>query len=207
MAARRVTPKTKIFELSVVLQHLDPPVRRQVQVPGEITLAELHRVLQVAMGWDDDHLHEFDVAGARYGSPDFGLGGVADETQAKLFRLVGEGDQLEYVYDFGDGWTHAVTVEQVLPVEPQRRYPRCLAGQRACPPEDVGGPWGYAEFLAAITDPGHDEHDNLLDWNGGSFDPETFDATAVDQAFDRMGWIPLRSTAPAAGTTSASSSP
>lgn len=199
MASRRVTAKTKIFELSVVLQNVRPPVRRRVQVPGEITLAELHQVLQLAMGWTDSHLHEFDVAGTRYGSqdPDFGLDEVADETKVKLFRLVGEGDQLEYVYDFGDGWAHTVTVEKVLAIEAGVRYPRCVSGRRACPPEDVGGPWGYGEFLGAIADPEHAEHAEFLDWVGGGFDPEAFHTAEADEAFDLIAWVPLRSSAAA----------
>jgi hypothetical protein len=203
MASRRVTAKTKIFELSLVLQEVGPAVGRVVQVPGEITLAGLHQVIQVAMGWTNDHLHEFAVAGNRYGWPDAGFDDeVVDEAKVKLFRLVGAGDRFEYVYDFGDGWIHVVTVEKVLAAEPGQRYPRCVSGQRACPPEDVGGPCGYEEFRSAIADPGHPEHAEFLDWVGGGFDPEAFDAVAVDRAFDRLAWVPLPP--PVSDSTSAS---
>lgn len=129
---------------------------------------------------------------------------VGDGAKVKLFRLAEVGDQFEYVYDFGDGWSHVLTVEQVLPAEPGQRYPRCLFGQRACPPEDVGGPWGYEEFRAAIADPGHPEHQEFLDWAGGGFDPEAFDVVAVDQAFDRLAWVPLPSSVPASTPDSSS---
>jgi hypothetical protein len=161
MSVGRVTAKTKIFEIKIELREVRPPVVRRVQVPGEITLAGLHQVVQVAMGWTDSHLHEFDVDGARYGLPDpeWDAGEVADEAQAKLFRLVGQGGRVDYVYDFGDGWTHRLTVEKVLAAEPGVSYPRCVSGRRACPPEDVGGPWGYDGFLERLPPPQRDWRD------------------------------------------------
>ena len=116
MSVGRVTAKTKIYEIEIELREVRPAVLRRVQVPGELSLAGLHAVVQVAMGWTDSHLHEFDVAGARYGlpDPDWDGGEVADEARVKLFRLLGQGDRVGYVYDFGDGWTHRLTVEKVL---------------------------------------------------------------------------------------------
>ena len=137
-----MTAKTKIFEIKIELREVRPAVLRRVQVPGDMTLAGLHEVVQVAMGWTDSHLHEFEVNGARYGQPDpdWDDGEVADEAKVMLFRLLGQGDRVGYVYDFGDGWTHRLTVEKVLAPEPGLQYPRCVSGRRACPPEDVGGP-------------------------------------------------------------------
>jgi hypothetical protein len=194
MTAGRVTAKTKIFELSVVLREVRPPVRRRVQVPGEITLAQLHDVLQLALGWTDSHLHEFRVGKDRYGcpDPDWGDDDVADESKVKLFRLVGQAGQVVvYLYDFGDGWTHDITVEKVLAPQPGTGYPRCVSGRRACPPEDVGGPWGYEHFLGAISDPSHDEHAEWLEWVGGGFDPDEFDLDEVNEVFEAMAWSPL----------------
>ncbi len=195
--ARRVSAKTRIFQLKIQLRGVRPPVWRRVLVPGEMGLAELHEVVQVAMGWSNSHLHEFEVGGARYGvpDPDWGLGEVADESRVKLFRVAQEGSRLRYAYDFGDGWEHEVTVEKVAGRQPGTRYPRCIAGRRACPPEDVGGPWGYQDFLAAVGDPGHGEHEQWVEWVGGGFDPAEFDVAAVDKALDALAWVdgPVRS--------------
>jgi hypothetical protein len=189
-AVRRVTAKTRVFQLKIQLRDVRPPVWRRVLVPGEMSLAELHEVVQTAMGWTDSHLHEFEVDGARYGmpDPDWGSDEVADEARVKLFRVAREGSRLRYAYDFGDGWQHDVTVESVAGRQLGMRYPCCIAGRRACPPEDVGGPWGYQEFLAAVSDAGHDEHDHWLEWAGGSFDPAEFDVAAVDKALDAFAW-------------------
>lgn len=102
-----------------------------------------------------------------------------------------EGERLTYRYDFGDDWDHLITVEKILAPEPGVRYPRCVAGRRACPPEDVGGPWGYQEFLAAMADPAHDDHQHYRDWIGGTYDAAEFSAAEADEAFDTIGWQPL----------------
>jgi Plasmid pRiA4b ORF-3-like protein len=119
---------------------------------------------------------------------------VADESRVKLFRVAREGSRLRYAYDFGDGWQHDVTVEKVLSRQPGTRYPCCLAGRRACPPEDVGGPWGCRDFLVAVSDPGHDEHEQWMEWAGGRFDPAEFDLADVDKALGAFAWAdsPLR---------------
>jgi hypothetical protein len=95
------------------------------------------------------------------------------------------------MYDFGDGWSHRITVEKVLAPQPGIRYPRCVSGRRSCPPEDVGGPWGYGEFLTAISDSGHAEHEQFLEWVGGGFDPDEFDLDEVNEALEAMAWAPL----------------
>jgi hypothetical protein len=132
MPAGRITPKTTIFQLEISLTGVRPPVWRRVLVPGETTLAELHDVVQVAMGWTDSHLHEFEVDDARYGvpDPDWDDDDVKDESRTKLFRVAGSGSKLRYTYDFGDNWRHDITVEKVLPPEPGVRYPRCTSGRR-----------------------------------------------------------------------------
>jgi hypothetical protein len=193
MPVGRVTAKTKIFEIKIELREVRPAVVRRVQVPGEITLAGLHQVVQVVMGWTDLHLHEFDVDGARYGlpDPDWDVDEVADEAGVKVFGLVGQGGRMGYVYDFGDGWTHRLTVEKVLAAEPGVSYPRCVSGRRACPPEDVGGPWGYDGFLEAMADPSHPEHEHYREWAGGPFDPAAFDLDEVNEELAGLAWRPL----------------
>jgi hypothetical protein len=89
--------------------------------------------------------------------------------------------KIGYTYDFGDNWEHTVTIEKTLDAEPTAKYPRCTAGKRACPPEDCGGPWGYGEFLTAISDPQHERHEELLEWIDGEFDPEAFDVNDVNR--------------------------
>jgi pRiA4b ORF-3-like protein len=205
MPVGRVTAKTKIFEIKIELREVRPAVVRRVQVPGEMSLAGLHAVVQAAMGWTDSHLHEFEIAGARYGQPDpdWDDGEVGDEAKTKLFRVAGQGGRLGYVYDFGDGWTHTLTVEEVLAPEPGVRYPRCVSGRRACPPEDVGGPWGYDGFLAAMADPAHPEHDEYRGWVGGPFDPAAFNLDEVNEQLAGLAWRPLPSSA---GTSSSGAS-
>ncbi|WP_267939110.1 plasmid pRiA4b ORF-3 family protein [Pseudonocardia dioxanivorans] len=182
--------------MEIVLVEVAPSVRRRVQVPGEIDLAVLHGVVQSVMGWTNSHLHEFEIAGRRYGipDPDRPSQGVADETKAKLFRLVKAGDRFGYIYDFGDNWTHEIAVEAVETAEPGVRYPRCVAGQGACPPEDVGGIWGYEDFQAALADPAHPDHAERLEWAGGPFDPNRFDPDEADRALEWLAWRPLAST-------------
>jgi hypothetical protein len=170
-----------IYQIKVTLNGSKPPIWRRIQVRGEITLAKLHSILQVVMGWQDYHLHAFRVDGMQYGQPDPDLPMRSDKS-VKLAQLIpGEKFKFRYEYDFGDSWEHVLTVEKVLPPEPEAHYPRCLAGKRACPPEDVGGIWSYPNFLEAIRNPEHPQHEELLDWIGGDFDPEAFDLEAVNR--------------------------
>jgi Plasmid pRiA4b ORF-3-like protein len=194
VAAQRITAKTKIFQLKIQLARISPPIWRRVLVPGEVDLGELHAIIQTAFGWTDSHLHEFEVGRDRYGTPDrdWGRDDVADESGVRLFRLVREGEKLTYTYDFGDGWEHWITVEKVTAPAAGARYPTCTAGRRACPPEDVGGPWSYPDFCEAIKNPEHPEHEERLEWVGGSFDPDAFDLAATGAALTYFAWTPLR---------------
>lgn len=184
MPAFRKQSQAPIYQLKVTLRDSKPPIWRRVQLPADITLHKLHRVLQTVMGWTDSHLHQFVVDGEIYGEPDpaFDLD-VKSERRARLHQIVrGEKDKFIYEYDFGDGWEHVVLLEKVLPTEPGARYPVCLTGRRACPPEDVGGVWGYAEFLGTIGDETHPEHEEMLEWVGREFDPEHFDLEDTNAA-------------------------
>jgi hypothetical protein len=165
-------------QLKVTLLDVRPPVWRRITVPATITLPDLHDAIQTAMGWTDSHLHEFEIGRIRYGRPDPDFASdVRPEAGVRLLENVGEGERISYVYDFGDDWRHDVDVEKVLP--PGAEVPVCLAGRRRCPPEDVGGPLGYADFLAAYGDPAHPDHEDLRDWAGDSFEPDHFDAGEV----------------------------
>jgi Plasmid pRiA4b ORF-3-like protein len=165
-----------VYWLKATIMGTKPSVWRRVIVPGEITLAGLHDVLQAAFGWWDCHLHEFEIGGVRYGVDDGEDGHPPqNERRTRQCDVAVADSSFVYVYDFGDDWRHKVTVEKVLPASPNTRYPLCTDGRRACPPEDCGGTWGYRQFLTAIRDPGHAGHESMLEWVGGQFDSEAFD--------------------------------
>lgn len=188
MPAKKTSSPAVIYQLKVTLKHFRPPIWRRIQVADEITLAQLHAILIAVMGWADYHLHDFTIGGARYSEPsEEDWEPVKDERRYRLNQIVsGEKFKFVYQYDFGDSWDHEIRLEKMLPPETDAQYPRCVAGARACPPEDVGGVWGYAEFLDAIHDPEHEEHDRYLEWIGGEFDPEAFDLSAVNAALRRL---------------------
>ena len=193
--ARRASSIT-IYELKIILQEIRPPVWRRVQVPAKVRLNCLHDVFQIVMGWTDSHLHQFEKDGANYAVPydEFEPDGldVIDTSTVSLDTLLKiEGDSLVYLYDFGDSWGHDVVVEKIFPGDEQSVRPRCLAGERHCPPEDVGGVPGYEEFLEVIFDPTHEEHAHMVRWAGGRFQPEGFDLAAVNKRLSRMRW-PVR---------------
>ena len=130
----------KIFQLKVTLKHARPAIWRRLQVPGDLRLGKLHAVLQDAFGWTSSHLHQFIVGETVIGMPDLdAFEPVVDERKIRLDEIAQAKSRFVYEYDFGDSWEHQVVVEKVLPVEAGVRYPRCLAGERACPPEDCGG--------------------------------------------------------------------
>jgi len=184
------SPSTdQVFQFKITLKDSKPPIWRRIQVQDG-TLDELHEHIQTAMGWTNSHLHQFEIDGQRYGDPQLLDDGFldfdcVDSTVTKISDVVptdGRRFRLLYEYDFGDGWLHEVLFEGCTPAEPGQRYPMCVKGRRACPPEDVGGVWGYEEFLQALSDPNHERHAALLEWSG-PFDPDAFDA---DEATQRM---------------------
>jgi hypothetical protein len=176
------TEPVAIYQLKITLEHIRPPIWRRIQVPGAVLLPHLHRLIQTVMGWEDAHLHAFRVGNTSYGQPDSDLNDwMQDERRVRLAQIApAEKSKFRYEYDFGDDWHHIVVVEKISPVERGKIYPVCLTGKRACPPEDCGGPWGYSEFLEAISNPEHEQHEELLEWIGGEFDPEAFDVASVN---------------------------
>jgi hypothetical protein len=190
MPRRSPPARAPIFQLKVTLEGVKPPVWRRLLVPADIPLHTLHAVLQEAMGWTDSHMHQFSLRDRRFGAPldDSVLGepGMEDERKVRLQELVGLGQSLRYEYDFGDGWLHSVLVEQQLEPDPRFTYPSCTGGARACPPEDCGGPLGYARLLKILKDSSHPEHDDTVTWLGGVFDPNGFDLNSVNMALAAM---------------------
>jgi hypothetical protein len=187
---KMATKPNQIYQLKVSLDGIHPPIWRRIQVSGNTSLLKLHDILQIVMGWEDYHLHMYTIQGSIYGNPaddEFGELGTIDEARVKLRQVIfREGQRLSYEYDFGDSWDHTLRVEKILSHE-GIRYPRCLKGKRACPPEDVGGVWGYQDFLEAIRNPDHEEHDEYLTWVGGEFDPEAFNLQKVNDRLRHMG--------------------
>jgi len=155
------TADTNVLSLKVTLRHIRPPIWRRILVPRDMTLADLHRAIQAVMGWEDAHLHVFDVGGRRYSAPAM-LPDAANEARVTLNSLAkSDMRRFTYTYDFGDDWEHDILIEKILPATTARAFPACVAGKRNCPPEDCGGPWGYEEMLAALADPNHPEHADI----------------------------------------------
>jgi hypothetical protein len=188
-----------VYQFKVTLLDVRPPVWRRIQVPSTYSFWDLHVAIQDAFGWLDYHLHEFRIpepkAGqlARIGIPDDDVFEGDERIRPGWDNPISayfshENPSAEYTYDFGDDWNHTVKLEHVIPGLPGIRYPICNGGARRCPPEDVGGPLGYREFLRAIRNPNHQEHDSYLEWVGGAFDPDAFEPTRVRFDNPRKRW-------------------
>ena len=182
----KAEPSASIYRLRITLADVEPPVWRLVEVP-DCSLGELHDVIQVAMGWQNSHMHQFLLNGKYYGQATSDDLDVEDEDDIRLSQIFTgrKKPRLVYEYDFGDSWRHEIRLEKVLVPEPKVKYPRCVEGARACPPEDCGGAWGYADFLEAISDKKHPEHRDMKEWIGGKFDPEKFSVEAVNKELRR----------------------
>ena len=168
-----------VHQLKITLRGIRPPVWRRVVVAGGETLHHLHDVIQAAFGWYDSHLHEFDIDGERYGIPhEEDWTPVRDERRVSIDQIAGAA-KVRYIYDFGDNWEHDIVVEKTFPADQIPIVPDCIEGRRACPPEDCGGTWGYAELLKIVADSDHPEHDDRVEWLDGmgltKFAPDAFD--------------------------------
>jgi hypothetical protein len=182
--------RPSIHTIKVSLRYMKPPVWRRLQVPSNTSLAELHHIIQAAMGWYDCHLHQFEVNGRDYADPEHMLEETTDEARWRLARLQ-VGQRFAYWYDFGDDWWHDIQVESIDRADPALTYPRCVTGRRACPPEDCGGPWGFAELMSALGDEKHPEHEMYRDWmqqlGGTDYDPARFDLDKINKALAQLG--------------------
>lgn len=185
-----VNHPVQIYQIKVTLRSTRPSIWRRILVPGSTTLLKLHDILQIVMGWENAHLHMFKIPGLNnepmedvYGDMD-----AAAEARCKLSQMnFREGQRFTYIYDFGDSWEHTLVVEKILLGQERLGYPICMKGKCAGPPEDVGGVWGYENFLKAIHDLDHEEHEDYLNWIGEEFDPVAFDLNAVNDRLRHMG--------------------
>jgi hypothetical protein len=184
MAARKKRATPKLYELHVELADIHPRIWRKILVPDSMKLSQLHELLQLVMGWNNSHLHSFQFGKKVFSSRPTELEelNMLDEGKYTLERaLVESAHEFVYEYDFGDSWRHLVQVKLVTKPNIEWFYPLCVAGARAAPPDDVGGPPGYMEFLAAIKNTKHPEHESMLSWIGGAFDPEGFDLNMINR--------------------------
>ena len=189
-------PGRTVHTIKVTLAGSQPPIWRRLQVPSAITLRALHDVIQAAFGWQDYHMWVFETPLGRYGLPDRELE-IGNAAARRLGQVAPrKGARLGYTYDFGDGWEHDIVAEEIASPEPGVAYPRCLAGRRACPPEDCGGIWGYDDLVEILTDPQHEEHQERLEWLGldsaDQFDPAAFDPAQANTALAGLAAILIK---------------
>ena len=178
-ATKKKTADTTIITLKVTLRGSKPPIWRRLQMPGAMTLADLHDAIQGAMGWHDSHLHAFAIGGEQFGDRSV-VDDVSDENSVTLVELLLSSCILfTYTYDFGDDWEHSIAFEKARPAAEGEALPRCLAGKRAGPPEDCGGIWGYQHLLEVLADPAHPDYAEQREWIEEELEPEIFD---IDRA-------------------------
>jgi hypothetical protein len=162
-----------------------PPVWRRLQLRADTRLDHLHEMIVAAFGWQDHHMHVFTIGPEEFGVPEPELG-FADERHVSIGELIGGiGDKLRYTYDFGDDWEHEITVEDLLDADPDTHYPVLVAAKGACPPEDCGGRWGYADLKEILADPSHERDQEMIDWlgleNSSAFDPSAVATDHIEQ--------------------------
>lgn len=178
------------LRLRIQLEDVDPAVWRRLLVPGTVKVAKLGQMLVVAMGWNNSHLHAFRVGDTSYGMQDDDDDDFPDdeidEQSVTVLQALREHQTFTFDYDFGDGWEHEVVIEELIRSDSGLKFAVCLDGERACPPDDVGGPGGYAAFLEAVADTDHDEHADFLEWVGGSFDPAEFDVANANALLQKL---------------------
>ncbi|MDR1352056.1 MAG: plasmid pRiA4b ORF-3 family protein [Treponema sp.] len=188
----------QVYVLRASIAEIRPQIWRNLSVPGDYTLGDLHHILQIAFGWEDDHMHSFTINSVEYGMTEmdgmsfFNDMDVIDEDDVCLDDLdLRPKQKFTYLYDFGDSWEHNITVSKVVPAgveakgvnkDINKEQPRCLGGERAGPPEDVGGAWGYMDMLEALKDPGHQRYEEFQEW-AGDLDPEHFDQEEINARF------------------------
>jgi hypothetical protein len=187
-----------VYQFKISLDGIKPTIWRRIQVPGNYSFWDLHVAIQDAMGWEDYHLHEFQIRKPgtqelmRIGIPDDDFDWSREtlpDSEIKISEyFTNENRIARYEYDFGDGWIHKIIFKKALEKESGQKYPKCIAGKRACPPEDVGGIGGYYSFLEIIGDPNHLEHERMLEWVGEEYDPEEFEPGEVKFWDPRRRW-------------------
>ncbi len=172
----------QVYQLKITLAGSKPKIWRRVLVSPDLLLADLHRIIQTAMGWTNSHLHLFSDGSTDYAPIEFELEDAKSYAKLRMNKFLKENkDKILYEYDFGDGWRHEILLEKVIAVDEKDHIPVCTGGKRNCPPEDCGGIWGYENLLEIISDPTHEEYEDTIEWLGDEFDPEYFDVVEVNE--------------------------
>jgi hypothetical protein len=181
IAGSKKDDRNYFYEFEISLKDIEPPIWRRILVPSIISFYKLHKILQVTMGWNNCHLYEFHVAGLLLGDPDPEAPDTRNARRYKLRQVLAENEtDFLYIYDFGDNWVHKILLKRIYVMDIYPMISSCSYGQRACPPEDCGGPWGYADLLKIISDPKHKDYKSMITWLGGKIDPEHFDLRQVN---------------------------
>ncbi|WP_367364120.1 plasmid pRiA4b ORF-3 family protein [Candidatus Tisiphia endosymbiont of Nedyus quadrimaculatus] len=182
-----ITKVSNIYQFKITLKYTKPKIWRRIQVLEKYSFEDLHFAIQNCMGWENYHLHQFEIINPKTGQKDLismpddeGFCDVILEDKAKIAKyFLSPKDKAIYEYDFGDGWKHEIVLEEILPAVVGATYPQCLAGKMACPPEDCGGVGGYEYLLEIIANPNHEEYEERIEWLGDDFNPEEFDPKLV----------------------------
>ena len=187
---------TQIYQIQISLQRITPKIWRRVLIPSDLPLADLHKVIQTVMGWENEHLHQF-IKDRKFYSVqmenDFDWNEKENSDYKKLKLKINKlianpKDKIQYEYDFGDGWLHEIELEQILPVDPAIKYPVCIEGKNNCPPEDCGGPWGYMDLLEAAKNKRSKAYKEYKEWLGEDFDPEEFDMNEINELLQEKNY-------------------
>ena len=184
-----------ILQLKITINNTEPQVWRRILVREDMNLGLLHVVIQLATGWTNSHLHQYFIAGKQYSDPEFGIGAefegdvpTLDENTLTLADITSGGmKSFQYEYDFGDSWHHTVEIERTEPDGAGfQGYAMCIAGSRACPPEDCGSTHGFANLLEVIKNPGNEEYESMMEWLGGKYDPELCDVGKTNRYLQKI---------------------
>ena len=179
---------TVIYHLRVTLEDTKPPIWRDILVPSQLNLEDLHHVIQTAMGWQNTHLHQFIANQQLYGINDDEINHYEnDERDYTIAELLSDPKKwIRYEYDFGDSWLHKIELKTILPANEQNKKIRCIKGKRACPPEDCGGIWGYNDLLENLAHANLEEKREIYSWLGEDFDPEYFNIKQINESLQRL---------------------
>lgn len=186
MVSKKVSPtKDAVYQLKITLcpRDIRPPIWRRILVPASTSLGLLHETIQIVFGWTDSHLHLYECDEGTFSDPYMEVDGTRDESKVRIGQVLKrEKAKIRYEYDFGDGWDHEIVLEKILEPYPGKFRPVCVAGKRACPPEDCGSVPGYYNLCEAMKDPKHPDREDLLEWLGDvPYDPEAFDLDKINE--------------------------
>jgi hypothetical protein len=182
----------EVYQIQIALAKYKPKIWRRILIQPELLLPDFHLTIQIVMGWENSHLNQFVKNNTFYTERleddwDWGAMKNVDYKDLKISDLLKKGkDKIDYEYDFGDSWHHDIILEKILPGDEKLKYPICIDGKLACPPEDCGGIWGYANLLEILKHPDHEEYEEYFEWFGGEFDPNKFDKDEINKTLKKF---------------------